>query len=408
MKIVHFADLHIGLESYGRVDPETGLSTRLTDILKALDYLVDYSIENEVDLVLFCGDAYKSRDPSQTHQREFARRLKRLSEAGIAVFLLIGNHDLPNAVNRATAVEIFRTLDVNNIYVGSDFDIYRIETKSGIVQILALPWLKRSALLARDDIKNLTIEQVNQKLEEIMTKRIINLSQKLDDSAPKFLAAHVSVANATSGSERSMIMGREPVLLLGNVAMQTFNYIALGHIHKTQILNQEPPVVYAGSLERLDFSDEHEEKGFYEINVKYNNGEKKLDYEFHTVDARRFVTINIDIDVNNDSPTETIIGAIEKYDISNAVVKVQIALSRNSESLIRESEIYKALKEAYYFSIGKEFKQEDRSELGIWASEELTPVEALKIYLESKKVPKDRKKILMEYGEKLIRDVADG
>lgn len=408
MKIVHFADLHIGIESYGRIDPETGLSTRVIDILNAFDELVDYSIDNKVDLVLFCGDTYKSRDPSQTHQREFARRLKRLSEAGIAVFLLIGNHDLPNAVNRATAVEIFRTLDVDNVYIGSDFDIYNLDTRSSPVQILALPWLKKSALLVRDDIKNLTMDQVNEKLEEIMTQRIINLSEKMDDNIPKILAAHVSVSSAKSGSEKTMLVGRDPVLLLGNITQQAFDYVALGHIHRTQVLNENPPVVYAGSLERLDFSDENKDKGFYEINVECIDGDKKLDYKFHKIEARRFITVSINIDSNNENPTDTIIKAIEEAGVKDAIVKVQISLYRDAEGILRESEIYKVLKESYYFSIGKEFKQSDSTETGIWASEELTPVEALKTYLESKKVPEDRINVLMEYGEKLIKEVSSG
>jgi exonuclease SbcD len=408
MKIIHFADLHIGIESYGRVDPETGLSTRLIDILYALDRLVDYSIESKADLVLFCGDAYKSRDPSQTHQREFARRLKKLSEAGVAVFLLIGNHDLPNAVNRATAVEIFRTLDVSNVYVGSDFDIYKIDTRSGPVQILALPWLKKSALLARDDTKNLTMDQVNEKLQEIMTQRIISLSEKIDHEIPALLAAHVSVSSAMSGSERTMLVGREPVLLPGNIALPVFDYVALGHIHKTQILNQEPPVIYAGSMERLDFSDEKEDKGFYEINIEYIGGQKKLEYKFHKIDARRFKTVTINIQDEDDNPTETVIRAIDEADVKDAIVKVQIALSRNAESLLKESEIYKALKESYYFSIGKEFRQTETADSAIWASEELIPMDALKIYLESKKVPEDRMKTLIEYGEKLVNEVSGG
>src|SRR4030042_6938417 len=115
MKIPHFADLPLGVESYGHTDPDTGLSTRLLDFLKALDELVDYAIESKVDLVLFCGDAYKSREPSQTQQREFARRIRRLSTAGIPTFLLIGNHDLPTALGRATATEIFDTLAVANV-----------------------------------------------------------------------------------------------------------------------------------------------------------------------------------------------------------------------------------------------------------------------------------------------------
>ena len=106
MHIVHFADVHIGVENYGKTDPETGLSTRLGDFLKSFDEVVSYAIDTRADLVLCCGDAYKSRDPSQTHQREFARRLVRLSAAGIPVFLVVGNHDMPNVVGRATALEI--------------------------------------------------------------------------------------------------------------------------------------------------------------------------------------------------------------------------------------------------------------------------------------------------------------
>src|SRR4030043_2113631 len=164
MKILHFADLHLGMETYGGVDPATGLSTRLIDVLKVLDEVVEYAVDNDVDLVLFCGDAYKNRDPSQTQQREFAKRLRRLSENGIPVFLLVGNHDLPNAVGRATAVEIFDTLAVQNMTVASRPGKCCIQTKNGPIQIVALPWLRRSALLAREEDKNLSLDQLNQRL----------------------------------------------------------------------------------------------------------------------------------------------------------------------------------------------------------------------------------------------------
>ena len=104
MRIVHFADVHIGVENYSKIDPGTGLSTRLIDFLDTFDEVVDYAMGNGADLVLFCGDAYKSRDPSQTHQREFAKRVARLSAAGIPVFLVVGNHDSPNVFGRATAL----------------------------------------------------------------------------------------------------------------------------------------------------------------------------------------------------------------------------------------------------------------------------------------------------------------
>ena len=112
MKILHFSDVHIGVENYSVVDPGTGLSTRLQDFLGTFDEVVQSALDAPADLVLFSGDAYKSRDPSQTHQREFAKRIAALTGAGIPVFLLIGNHDLPAAASRATALDIFPTLNV--------------------------------------------------------------------------------------------------------------------------------------------------------------------------------------------------------------------------------------------------------------------------------------------------------
>ena len=201
MKILHFADLHLGVESYGRIDPDTGLSSRLGDFLSALDRLVDYAIENKIDLVLFCGDAYRSREPTQTQQREFARRVNRLATSDIPVFLLIGNHDLPNAVGRATSIEIFDTLAVKNVYVSSRPDIYTIPTKSGKIQIVSLPWLRRSALLTREATKNLTNEQINQKLQQVMTKAITKKAEKLKPELPAVLAAHVWVTGAKVGED---------------------------------------------------------------------------------------------------------------------------------------------------------------------------------------------------------------
>ena len=75
MLVVHTADVHIGVENYGIPDPETRSSSRLKDFLDTLDEVVEYSITHNADLVIFAGDQYKSRNPSQTHQREFAYRV---------------------------------------------------------------------------------------------------------------------------------------------------------------------------------------------------------------------------------------------------------------------------------------------------------------------------------------------
>src|SRR5207248_10734535 len=104
LRIAHLADTHIGMENYGRINPETGLNQRMHDFLASLDQAIDGAIASGVDLVFFAGDIYKTRDPTPTHQREFARRIHRLSSAGIQTAIVAGNHDIPMAAGRATSV----------------------------------------------------------------------------------------------------------------------------------------------------------------------------------------------------------------------------------------------------------------------------------------------------------------
>ncbi len=408
MKILHFADLHLGVESYGRTNPESGLSTRLEDFLKALDQVVDYALEHRVDLVLFCGDAYKTREPSQTQQREFAKRINRLVTNDIPIFLLIGNHDLPNAIGWATTTEIFDTLAVQNVYVSNRPDIYRIPTNSGTIQIASLPWLRRSALLSKEDTKNLDFDQINQRLQQVLTNIVADTITKLDPTLPSILAAHVWVSGAQVGSERSMTIGQEHALLLSNVAYPAFDYIALGHIHRHQVLSDSPPVVYSGSLERLDFSEAEDEKGFYlvEIEPDQGTGKRQVSFDFYPVEGRRFLTIAVNIEPQDVDPTLTVLRAIseQKDRVTEAIVRLNISLPVEIEGQLRDSDIRNAVKEAHYFTIAKDIKREARLRLGVGTAEELTSLNALKAYLESRKVSPERAKLLLKYGEKLIQE----
>ena len=406
MKILHFADLHLGVENYGHIDPATGLSTRLLDILESLDKLVDYAVKEKVDLVLFCGDAYKNREPSQTHQREFAKRIGCLSEAGIPVFLLTGNHDLPNTMGKATSTEIFSTLSVKNVFVSTRPEIIEISTKHGIVQVASLPWLRRGALLSREDTRNLTFEQINARMQSALNNIIENHISKLKPELPAILAAHVWVAapNLRVGSERMMTIGQEHALLLSNVASPAFDYVALGHIHKGQVLNSNPPVVYSGSLTKLDFGDEKDDKGFWIVDIGAGTLKRNTVYSFQPLECRRFVTIEVALDTHDLSPMNTIVQAIKprSEDIVDAIVRLQLTLPAEIENQLNDAEIRSALKSAHSMSITRDVKRESRIRLGKWTAEEVKPIDALRLWVETKNTSPEKKESILEYGRKLI------
>jgi hypothetical protein len=113
----------------------------------------------------------------------------------------------------------------------------------------------------------------------------------------------------------------------------------------------------------------------------------------------------VEIAMDDADPTDTVLKAItqRQSDIENAVVRVHIYLPAALETCVRDVELNKALRAAHYAIVAKEVRQEARLRLGEVTSQSLSPIEALKRYLETKKMSDERQKALLEYGEKLIR-----
>jgi exonuclease SbcD len=402
IRILHMGDLHIGMENYGRIDPATGLNGRVMDFLRQLGGVVDHALENEVDLVLFAGDAYKTRDPNSTYRREFARRIKRLADAGIPTVLLVGNHDLPAQERRASSVEIFRTLDVPNVQVAGRDRLLRLATQRGdAIQVATVPYPIRQRLLARDEHREKTIAELDALVQRLVAENIQALAAQVDPSLPAVLLGHFSVSEAKLGSERTVMLGRDVVVLKSVLADPTWDYVALGHIHRHQELNrgQHPPIVYCGSLERIDFGEEKEAKGFVVAEVQRGTAA----WEFHPVAARPFVTIRADVR-DQAEPLAVLLEAIAGHDVTDAVVRVIVQARPEQEGLLRDADIRQALEEAYYVaSISKEIERAYRQRLGGESPEELTPAELLARYLESKETPPERIETLLQYAEEIFQ-----
>jgi exonuclease SbcD len=407
MKIVHFSDVHIGVDNFSRTDPETGLPSRLLDFLATLDEVVDYCIDEEVDLALFCGDAYKSRDPSQTHQREFAKRIARLSGAGVATFLLEGNHDIPAVAGRATALDIFRTLDVPGVTVGNQLFNYLIETRSGPVQILAVPWVRRSGFLTRDETRGLAPEQVNELIQARLTDIVADRVASLDPALPAVLAGHLTVSEAKTSSEQSMMLGRDYVLLKSTLAVPQLDYVALGHIHRHQVLGENPHLVYSGALQRVDFGEEKDDKGFcvVDLDPAAPQGQRMTSFEFVQVNARQLLTISVDVRDGDLDPTGTVVSEIGKHEVTGAVIRLQISIGANDEAGLADAPMRAALEWAHFVAaISRDVRSETRTRLGSEYDSTTGPREALELYLKAAEVPKERAAVLLEYAEHLINE----
>ena len=402
VKILHLSDIHLGSGfSHGKINPETGINTRLEDFVNTLRICIDRAIAEPVDLVLFGGDAFPDATPAPYVHEAFASQFRRLADANIPAILLVGNHDQHSQGNGGASLSIYRTLVVPGFIVGDAIATHRIDTRSGAVQVITLPWLNRSTLLTRPETEGLGLAEVNemliQKLQPVLEAEI----RRLDPDLPTVLLGHLMADRASLGAEKFLAVGKGFTIPMSMLIRSEFDYVALGHVHKHQNLNpsNDPPVVYPGSIERVDFGEEKEDKGYIMLEVEPG----KAHWEFCTLPARPFITIDIDVSSQED-PLQGVLDAIAEQEIEDKVVRLIYKLQSQQLDAIDTAAVDRALRSAHSHSIRPELVSQlarpRLPELGVGNT--LNPIEALTTYLDNREDLQDIRQDLLEAAETLL------
>lgn len=381
IKILHLSDIHLGSGfSHGRLNPETGLNTRLEDFVATLSCCIDRAIAEPVDLVLFGGDAFPDATPLPIVQEAFAAQFRRLVDAQIPTVLLVGNHDQHSQGAGGASLCIYRTLGVPGFVVGDRLQTHRIQTRNGAIQIITLPWLTRSALLTRPDTEGLSLTDVNQLLIDRLRVALEGEIRRLDPELPTVLLGHLMTDTAQFGAERFLAVGKGFTVPMAMLTRPCFDYVALGHVHRHQVLSEQPLVVYPGSIERVDFSEEHEEKGFVLVEIEKGH----TDLTFCSLPVRPFRTIRVDVS-EADDPQAKLIAAIRAEAIEEAVVRLIYQIRSDQLDQIEGNALHQALETAHTYTLQAELVSQlarpRLPELGTGHS--IDPMDALKTYLEN-------------------------
>jgi len=408
VKILHFADAHIDMANYGRHDPVTGLPVRVLDFLKSLDQIVDTAVAEKVDMVLFCGDAYKDRTPAPTFQREWGRRIKRLSDAGIFTLLLVGNHDLSPSAGRAHALQEFETLAIPHTVVAARPALYRPADLEGLpLQVIALPWINRSGMVAALNLSTADPAEVYRQMEDRITGILQEWMAELDPAIPAVLAAHCSIQGAEYGQERMVMLGNYLVLPPGLVKDPRLDYTALGHIHKYQDLNQgaHPPVIYPGSIERVDFGEASQDKYFVIAQVERGRtriDRRQLEGIRPFVDCRLVLTDSIDL-------TAQLLAALPpQAGLDGAVVRLIAEYPRAWEAQIDEAALREHTAAAFEFQLVRRPQVEARQRLPAGrAVSSYSHQELFEIYLRSALTEDTTSGELLEMAGKVINHIPE-
>ncbi len=346
IRFVHTADVHFGMENYGRVESNTGIHSRLTDFSRAFEYCISHAIDNSVDFFLFCGDAYKTTNPSPTQQRLLLKSLLRLYAAKIPVVIIVGNHDHPLSAGKATTLDLFGELPIDGFHVISKPSIIELQTRGGTVSIVGIPWPTRNILSIHDTFTAQSAHDITSFISRTVTGLIKEYAARLDPSRPAILASHLTVSTGIfSGSEKRAVYGTDPLFLVSDLAIPPFDYVALGHLHRHQNLNPEgfPPVVYSGSIERIDFGERADTKGFCDVIIRTKGD---CTFTFVPVPTRPFVQIEYTLEAQGDH-TAQLLAHVRNYSCAGAIVKIVYQVPAGITDMVDLKKIQYELRDAW-------------------------------------------------------------
>jgi exonuclease SbcD len=211
-----------------------------------------------------------------------------------------------------------------------------------------------------------------------VTEVVQRLIETADPDLPLILTAHASVGGAKYGSERAVMLGHELVLSNSMIRDPRIDYVALGHIHKHQTVHEaHPPAVYPGSIERIDFGEVKEQKGFVIAEV----GKGKTTWQFIKLHTRRFLDLAIETDSAETFMADVMGQLPKKEEVVGAVCRVRLSYPRDWEPLVDELAINSRFKEALSLQIQKNRQTDNRARLGDTVGvENLTTEELLTQY----------------------------
>lgn len=258
ISFIHAADLHLDSPFVGLAQaPETIFEDVRESTFKAFANLVDTAIDKQVDFVLLAGDLFDNEKQSLKAQVRLRAGFEKLNEHRISVYLSYGNHDyIRGNVHPVTYPD--------NVYVfpGEDISRFTFEKKGEpLAAIYGFSYENRAVTSNKAAEYDIAVREV-----------------------PFHIAMlHGSVENNTEHDTYAPFQIRK-------IIEKGFHYWALGHIHKRQVLHEDPPVVYPGNTQGRN-RKETGEKGCYHVVMGQNN----VSMDFIPLQAIQFLSMEIDV-----------------------------------------------------------------------------------------------------------------
>ncbi|UCG03238.1 MAG: exonuclease subunit SbcD [Candidatus Heimdallarchaeota archaeon] len=343
-RILFASDVHIGIRYPYLVNLRTGISQRTMDFIDALARVVDYAIQEQIDIFVICGDLYDRVTIGPTLLRQVREKIwQPLIENRIPIVLVGGNHDSPQILEKGSPFGEISIIP--NSYAVRYPQSQKVKARNTGEEIgfVLLPYMTATQAVAYAE------EQIEEEIErgqhllrsQQLFRDWINHEVNQLDTKVKFIVGHFFV----EGSRIGILpypdqLPHEFKFKRDMLPLEDIDLAVFGHVHTNQVLLNGKLLV-PGSLERVDFGETTEDKGFY----VYDTETKKL--EFLSNNPRALVRKFIEVPSETQNPTEFILERLPKK-IEGAIVRLEIHITPSLQKQVIVPRIYQTLEKVTF------------------------------------------------------------
>ena len=335
MRAIICGDAHIGaVFGLGRSNGRGG-NTRVDDYTKSFNHIVDYAIETKADIFIQTGDMFEFRDPDVIHMAIVDKALKKLSNANISTFVIMGNHDYRrNGDNFTSSISSLAASDYPNV---------RMVLRPEIIQVCKSDGDKTNLLLLPYRDQRMYPGKGNKERSLSYEDQIQTMIASADNDAPLMAVGHNFFCegsyNDYGGSE----------LMVRPSAFSGCDAALMGHLHQFRVVRKTSPVcIYTGSMEKSNFGDANVDKYF----IDYDLSSKKA--SFKKVPSRGLLDHSVSLaGLGFSEITDGLNAAVDECDVQDKVVRLKLLVEEDVIPAVDKSKISDKLYENGAFYVSK-------------------------------------------------------
>lgn len=250
MKILHTSDWHLGRTLHGY--------SLIEDQAYMLDQLIEYMIQEKIELLIIAGDVYDKSLPNEEAVALFNQFISQvIGRLEIPTVIIAGNHDSNTRIHFGS--ELFAS---KHLYIVGECEKgYQQVTIEGseTIDVYLIPYMEPAY------VREIAGDETIKRHDDAMRYLTRQIEKEKNDRAT-LLVVHTFVAGGDLSDSERRLCAVGTAEMVGADCFKSFTYTALGHLHKPQAIGSEH-IRYSGSLLKYSISEANQPKCFVKLEI---------------------------------------------------------------------------------------------------------------------------------------------